>query len=103
MVPRAYQKKLAGYAPEVHLLNELNHCFDILGISEAKITNSSALSLNLNLNIPGYAIEFVPTPLASGGVGMYINNNLRYSILERTSNQSFQALRIEIHFENKIT
>ena len=75
-----------------HLLNELNHCFDILGISETKITNSSALSFNLNLNIPGYAFEFVPTPLASGGVGMYINNNLTYSILERTSNQSFQAV-----------
>ena len=44
--------------------------------------------------------EFVPTPLASGGVGMYINN-LRYSVLERTSNQSFQVLWIEIHFENK--
>ena len=37
----------------------------------------------------------------NGGVGMYINNNLRYSVLERTSNQSFQALRIEIHFDNK--
>ena len=32
---------------------------------------------------------------------MYINNNLRYSVLERTSNQSLQALWIEIHFENK--
>ena len=84
-----------------HLLNELNHCFDILGISETKIANSSALSFNPNLNIPGYATEFVPTPLASGGVGMYFNNNLRYSVLERTSNQSFQALWIEIHLENK--
>ena len=87
---------------EDHPLNELNHCFDILGISETKSTNSSALSFNLNLNIPGYALSLfhtVPTPLASGGVGMYINNNLKYSVFERTSNQSFQALWIEIHFE----
>ena len=56
---------------------------------------------HLNLNIPGYAFEFVPTPLVSGGVGMYINNKLRYSVLERTTNQSFQALWIDIHFENK--
>ena len=82
-------------------MNEFNHCYDILGISETNITNSSTLSFNLNLNIPGYALEFVPTALASGGVGMYSSNNLRYSVLERTSSQSFQALWIEIHFENK--
>ena len=56
---------------ETHLLEELNFDFDILGISETKIRTSS-LERNLNLNIPGYSFEFVPTPLASGGVGMYI-------------------------------
>ena len=49
----------------------------------------------------GYSFEYVPTPLASGGVGMYINNNLRYSVLEKTSNKSFQALWIEIQFQRK--
>ena len=49
----------------------------------------------------GYPFEYVPTPLASGGVGMYINNNLRYSVVEKTSNQSFQALWIKLKFNSK--
>ena len=50
-----------------------------------------------NLNIPNYSFEYVPTPLFSGGVGMYINERLQYSVLEKTSTQSYQALWIEIH------
>lgn len=86
-----------------HLLSELDFNFDILGISETKITNSRTLDVapDLNLNIPGYSFEYVPTPLSSGGVGMYINNNLNYSVIEKTSNCSFQALWIEIHFKTK--
>ena len=72
-----------------HLFNKLNYNFDVLGISETKITNSSDHSIDFNLNMEGYSFEYVPTPLASGGVGMYINNNLRYSVLEKTSHKSF--------------
>ena len=82
------------------LLDELEYEFDIIGITETKITNSS-LPLKTNLNIPGYSFEYVPTPLASGGVGMYINAKLNYSVLEATSNKDFQALWIEIQFPNK--
>jgi len=32
---------------------------------------------------------------------MYINNNLKYSVLEKTSNEAFQSLFIEIHFNDK--
>ena len=48
--------------------------------------------------IPGYVFECVPTPLASGGVGMFINKSLNYRILEKTTNEAFQALWIEISF-----
>lgn len=85
---------------ETHLLDELNFDFDILGISETKI-KSSSLERNLNLNIPGYSFEFVPTPLASGGVGMYINKRLHYNVIERISDHAFQALWIEICFAGK--
>ena len=85
---------------ETHLLDELNFDFDILGISETKIRTSS-LERNLNLNIPGYSFEFVPTPLASGGVGMYINERLHYNVIERISNHAFQSLWIEISSESK--
>jgi hypothetical protein len=30
-----------------------------------------------------YKFEFVPTPLASGGMGMYIRDNLKYTVLEK--------------------
>ena len=49
----------------------------------------------------GYNFEYVPTPLSAGGVGMYIDCDLRYSIIEKRSNEAFQALWIEIHFKNK--
>lgn len=48
--------------------------------------------------MPGYVFEYVPTPLASGGVGMFIDESLNFRILEKTSNEAFQALWIEISF-----
>ena len=42
--------------------------------------------------------KYVPTPLASGGVCLYIKNDLNYSaVIEQTSTPAFQALWIEIH------
>ena len=35
-------------------------------------------------------------PLSTGGVGLFINGQLQYNVLERTSNSSYQALWIEI-------
>ena len=51
--------------------------------------------------MPGYEFEFsVPTPLAFGGVGKkkIIDETLHYTILEKTSNEAFQALWIELRF-----
>ena len=85
---------------ENHLLNEVKYKFDIIGLSETKITSQNT-TLDINLNIENYNFEFAPTPLSCGGVGMYISNNLNYTILEKTSNEFFQALWIEIHFFKK--
>ena len=79
---------------QTHLLQELNFHFNIIGISETKITNVN--SQFCVANIPGYAFEHVPTPLASGGVGMFIDRSQNYHILEKTSNEAFQALWVEI-------
>ena len=46
--------------------------------------------------IPGYVFDFFPTPLTSGGVGLFIHISLNYTVLEKTSNEAFQALWIEI-------
>ena len=75
--------------------------FSIIELSETRITNADANSLTFNPNIPGYNFQYVPTPLSAGGVGMYVEEELNYRIIERTSNESFQALRVELQFPKK--
>lgn len=94
---RSLRKNLEDFQSQ--LLEEIDFQFDIIGISETKITNN--VQSLLNLNIPNYCFEYVPTPRSCGGVGMYINDNLVYTVLEKTSNENFQALWIEIHQHNK--
>ena len=89
---RSLRKNIDNF--QVHLLDELDYQFSVIGITETKITNSSGL--DFNACIPNYQFEYVPTPLSCGGVGMYINNCLKYKVLERTSKDAFQALWIEI-------
>ena len=48
---------------QVHLLDELNFEFSIIGVSETKII--SGKEMDFNPSIPGYVFEYVPTPLAS--------------------------------------
>ena len=56
---------------------------------------------DFNPELENYQFEFVPTPLASGGVGMYIHVDLKYTVLEKCSNNAFQALWVEIELLNK--
>ena len=51
-------------------VDELGHHFSVIGVSETKITKTSLL--DFNPSIASYEFEYVPTPLAAGGVGMYI-------------------------------
>ena len=84
---------------QTHLLDELNFQFSVIGLTETKISYA-----NSDQNIPqlkGYNFEYVPTSLASGGVGMYISDTLNYMVLESISNQAFQALWIEIILNRK--
>ena len=59
------------------------------------------MQVNFNPQIPGYDFEWVPTPLSAGGVGMYIKQGHNYRILERISSEAYQALWVELMFENK--
>ena len=77
------------------LLDELDFNFDVIGVTETKITNSNVNEAHPN--IPGYCFECVPTPLASS-VGLFVHESLNYSVLEKTSTEAFQALWIEIAF-----
>ena len=80
-------------------MDELNFRFNVIGVTETKITNSN--SVDCCPIIPGYNFEHVPTPLAFGGVGMFIDETVNYKVLEKTSNEAFQALWVEISFVKK--
>ena len=84
---------------QTHLLRELDFRFSLIALTETRITD--AKEIDFNPNICGYVFEYVPTPLSAGGVGMYISENLDYTIIERTSNPAFQALWIEMFVPNK--
>ena len=65
----------------MHLLDELNFDFSIIGVSETKIISEK--NLDFNPNIPGYTFEYAPTPLASRGVGLHINESLKYTVIAK--------------------
>ena len=54
---------------QTHLLNELDFHFNIIGVTETRITVI-------------YNFEYVPTPLSAGGVGMCIDSDFKYEVLE---------------------
>ena len=80
---------------QCHILLELDFHFNIIAVSETRIYNDI---LDFNPSIPNYNFEFVPTPLSAGGVGMYIDKIMNYTVIEKTSNEAFQALWIELQF-----
>ena len=81
-----------------HYLENLDFHFNIIGNTETKITHTNQ---NFATKIPAYAFENVPTPLASGGVGLFIVENLKYTLLEKEAHEAFQALWIEISFSKQ--
>ena len=50
--------------------------FDIIAISETRITKQVSWSNNLNLN--NYSFEFTSTETSAGGTLLYITNHLSY-------------------------
>ena len=60
-----------------HLLNCTNKAFDIIAVSEARITKQSSLTANINLT--HYAIEFTPTESSAGGMLLYIASHLSHT------------------------
>ena len=91
---RSLKRNLENF--QTHLLDELTFRFNILGITETRI-KSACDNLDFNPTISHYNFEHVPTPLSAGGVGMYIDENLKYTIIEKCSNEAFQALWVELH------
>lgn len=84
---------------QTHLLNELGYPFNIIGITETRIVEND--QFDYHPSISGYSFEFAPTPLAAGGVGMFIDENVKYRVIEKISSRAFQALWVELQFERK--
>ena len=59
-----------------HLLKCTNKVFDIVAVTETRITKQTSLATNINLR--NYAIEFTPTESSAGGTLLYIANHLPY-------------------------
>ena len=59
-----------------HLLSCTKNFFDIIAVSETRITKNVSLLNNLNLN--NYSFEFTPTETCAGGTLLYIANHLSY-------------------------
>ena len=77
----------------------MNFRFTIIGVTETRICDRECSS-NFLAELPGYRFESVPTPLSAGGVGLFIDQNCKYRVLERVSNSRYQALWIELHLPN---
>ena len=59
-----------------HLKSCTKTKFDVIAISETRITKQVSLSNNFNLN--NYSFEFTPTETSAGGTLLYIANHLPY-------------------------
>ena len=59
-----------------HLLKCTNKVFDIIVVSETRITKQTPLPTNINRK--NYAIEFTPTESSAGGTLLYIASHLSY-------------------------
>ena len=80
----------------------LKHSFDIIGISEHKITKGLKKSA---FNIPGYTFCFNETKNSDGGTGFFVFNNLTYKLQSDLLINGHSRLQsstvIELIFPNK--
>ena len=76
---------------ERHILRQLDFHFTVIAREEARIYNDI---IEFKSNIPNNNFEFALTPLSAGGVGVYVDEAINDTLIERTSNEAFQALLI---------
>ena len=76
--------------------------FDIICISESRITKNN--SLTTNINIPGYNFEHTPTESKAGGSLMYISDKISYKLcndLNIYCSKQLESVFIEVLIPNK--
>ena len=60
----------------MYLLKCTNRTFDIIAVSETRISKKTSVISNVNLN--NYSFESIPTESSAGGTMLYISNHLSY-------------------------
>ena len=79
------------------LLSELQHAFDVIGLSETKIKDSCDPTSNITI----YHLPFTSNPILSnaGGVGLYVKEGMPFNIRENLCliTKEFELLWIEIN------
>ena len=61
-----------------HLLSCTKNLFDIIALSETRITKNVSLLNNQNLN--NYSFEFTPTETCAGGTLLYLANHINVAM-----------------------
>ena len=80
-----------------HLLSCTQKFFDIIAISETRITKNVSLLNNVNIN--NYSFEFTPTETSASGTHLCIANHLSYKCrtdLNSHKNNELKSAFIEI-------
>ena len=79
------------------LLSDLNHNFNVIGISETKIMiNKDPLA---NVSIPGYEFLSQPSLQNAGGVAFYIKNDIEFHLRQdlNSTTLAYECLWIKVH------
>ena len=83
------------------LITSTKISFDVIGISESKqLINQN---FNINVNLEGYHLHSQPTKSSHGGVVMYVNKHLDYTVRDDLSviEDEYETLWIEIKTGSK--
>ena len=77
------------------LLNDMNHNFSVIGLTETKI--KLGMDPYMNTSLPGYNFISQPTLSNAGGVGFFIKDNYSYAIRDDLSitKPEFESLWVE--------
>ena len=78
----------------MYLLKCTNKNFDIIAVSETRISKKTSLTSNINLN--NYYFETTPTESTAGGTMLYVSNRLSYK--SRTDLNMYKKDQLESTF-----
>ena len=80
------------------MLAEINYPFSVIGLSEIKTKEKGNV---INTSLPGYTFVQKPSLSEAGGVGVFIRENLQFTVISDHSDNCHESLWIEINNGSK--